>query len=153
MRREVYNGHRIVLYDSIDNLPADRFEDFNIFFMLDAGIGGDMESVDSHITKLRVFNAQGDKDDVELGLLNMRTNMSFVLNRINPKMYCFYALLKEINGREVKAITKEDVDLLRSELMVTGITMGKIRGIVDELKKKWMGRLNYFSRKKRIAQA
>lgn len=153
MRTEKINGNRIVLFDSIDNLPMGRFEEFNRFFMIDAGIGSDVESIDAHITRIRVFNGQGKTDDVEKALLNLRQNMIFAIKNVSPAVNCFYSLIDEINGRKVRATSLEDVERLKSELDKTGITINKVRGLISSLKKKLIARLSYFTRRKQIAHS
>lgn len=61
MKKVTLQGHKIEIYDSIDELPIVRFQIYNKYLLLDCGIGSDMESVDdgskeyTDISRLRIW--------------------------------------------------------------------------------------------------
>ena len=59
MRKVRVGRHVLDLYDGIDDMPIGRFHRFNRNLMVDAGIGSDLQAVDSHITKAMAFMKAG----------------------------------------------------------------------------------------------
>ena len=53
------NGHYLELYDSIDELPFARFQEYNRAVLIDSGLGSDFAAIDRHITQARRYNAAG----------------------------------------------------------------------------------------------
>ena len=61
--REVRIGkHRVRLYDSIDDLPMERFHRYNKMLLIDAGLGSDISAMDAHVEKVVRFMRGGDID-------------------------------------------------------------------------------------------
>ena len=94
----VVNGLKIEMYDGdISELPAYRFQRFNKFILLDAGIGSDIQDVDNHIERIIGF-IQKDPKTALIELENMRQNLYLVMRNINPKHLAVVTLIKSING-------------------------------------------------------
>lgn len=143
MKTAKFNGNYIELYDEIDKLPIERFKEFNKYLMIDGGIGGDMESVDGHIVNLMQFIRRKDEDKAIQELNNMRQNYYFIIERINPEMNAFCTLVKTINGKPYDDLSDEGMTKLQSELSKKGLTIGKMRGWLHEVKKNWTANLNF----------
>jgi hypothetical protein len=41
-------GHKVVLFDSIDELPIARFHKYNRYLLVDAGVGSEISDFDNH---------------------------------------------------------------------------------------------------------
>ena len=55
-------GHRVRLFDAIDDLPIVRFQKFQKYLLIDAGIGGDIASFDRRCEKMRRYMGKGKTD-------------------------------------------------------------------------------------------
>lgn len=91
--------HTIQVYNAIDELPTERFFTYNRMLLLDSGIGGDLEAIDTHITKAMKYVQLGDKDKAQQVLTNMRSSFYFILENLNPKHLSYAALVYTIDGK------------------------------------------------------
>ena len=51
-------GHKVRLFDSIDELPIVRFHKYNRFLLVDAGIGSDISDYDAHVERVIAYVAR-----------------------------------------------------------------------------------------------
>lgn len=144
-----HNGNVLEIYNSIDELPIERYQAFNRFAMLDAGIGGDLASIDQRLTKLGLLVKRGNIEDIQTELGNLRQSLVFVLENTNPQLLSFVMLIKTINGKELTDISIEGAKATIELLSKKGFTIGKVKGILYQLKKKLMMNLTCFSQAKK----
>jgi len=137
------NGHYLEMYDSIDNLPITRFQEYNRLAMLDAGIGGDLQSINEHVTTVLRHHQKGEGQKMKQELENMRQNMMFVVNKTSPRMKCFIPLIKSINGKLLTDIS--DTEGISRDLSNKGLTIGKVNGFLITVKKKLSSKWRPFS--------
>jgi len=137
------NGHYLEMYDSIDNLPITRFQEYNRLAMLDAGIGGDLQSINEHVTTVLRHYQKGEGQKMKQELENMRQNMMFVVNKTSPRMKCFIPLIKSINGKLLTDIS--DTEGISRDLSNKGLTIGKVNGFLITVKKKLSSKWRPFS--------
>ena len=52
--------HKVVMYDSIEELPIVRFQKYNKMLMLDAGLGSDVTALDGHLARVSEYIKAGD---------------------------------------------------------------------------------------------
>ena len=136
----------IELYDSIDSLPITQFQQYQKYLMLDSGIGSDVSDVVTKITTLRKLNAIGQSDKVEKDLINLQQNIQFCITNSSPKMYSFCCLIKTINGKQITDYSQDNLDLILKKLSQKGMTFGKLKSILNEVKKNLTRKLIYFSK-------
>lgn len=134
MRTIKLNGNYLEMYDSIDELPITRFQEYNRMTMLDAGIGDDLQSVNEHVGTIMRYHNKGQGQKMKQELENMRQNMLFIVNKTSLKMKCFIPLIKSINGKLLTDIS--DIDGLTRGLSEKGLTIGKVKGFLITVKKK-----------------
>lgn len=139
MKKLKFNGHYLEMYDGIDELPITRFQEYNRYVMIDSGIGSDLASFDGHISTLRRYIAKGDKNNANQELNNLRQNMAFVVGNTSPRMNAFVSLIKTMNGKRLDDVS--DPEAIIKELSKKGLTIGKVNGFMDSLKKKLMAKL------------
>ena len=101
------NGHYLELYDSIDEMPFARFQEYNRAVLIDSGLGADIAAIDRHINQARRYADNGDTEQVEQALLNMRQAIAFVLDKTTPEGQAFVALICRMNGNKVTDISPE----------------------------------------------
>jgi len=136
MITEKFNGHKIVLFDSIENLPINRFQAFQVALSIDSGIGGDMESVGSHITMLGKYITSDKKEEALQQLANFQQSLIFVISNINPKHNAFACLVHSIDGQERTDISESGIKETLEILAKQKFTAGKIGQLLNTLKKK-----------------
>lgn len=131
------NGHYLEMYDSIDELPFWRFQEYNRAVMIDSGLGSDIAAIDRHINMARRYNAAGEKEHAEQALLNLRQAIAFVLDRESPEARAFVVLIHRMDGNEVTDLSEGNVKRIIIELSRRGLTAGKLRGFLAHVKKNW----------------
>ena len=131
------NGHYLEMYDSIDELPFSRFQEYNLAVMIDSGLGSDIAAIDRHIDLARKYSAAGDKASTEQALLNMRQAIAFVLSGASPEARAFVVLIHRMNGNELTDLSESNVKRVIAELSRRGLTAGKLRGFLAHVKKNW----------------
>ena len=132
------NGHYLEMYDSIDELPFARFQEYNRALLIDSGLGSDISAIDRHITQARRYNASGDTANTEQALQNMRQAVFNVLEKSSPEGQAFVALIRRMNGNPVDDLSPEACRAILDELGRKGLTIGKLRGILAQIKKNWI---------------
>ena len=53
------NKHTVEIYDSIDELPIQRFQKYNKFLLIDSGVGSDLQDVLNHIDRAKIYIKAG----------------------------------------------------------------------------------------------
>lgn len=138
------NGHYLEMYDSIDELPFSRFQEFNRALLIDSGLGSDFAAFDRHIEQARRYNAGGKPEQVEQVLLNLRQSISFAMDRISPESQAFVVLIHRMNGKEIENLGPDNIRAVIDRLSRKGLTVEKIRGILERIKKKLIPSWNSF---------
>jgi hypothetical protein len=93
-------GHKVVLFDSIDELPIARFHKYNRYLLVDAGVGSEISDFDNHIERVVRYIRNKDNDSAGKELENLRQNVFMVLSEQNIKHLSFACLIKTIDGKE-----------------------------------------------------
>jgi len=136
MKTERVNGHTITYYDGdVTELPAKRFQKFNKFLLLDSGIGSDIQDIDNHIERLRVY-VQKDTDKAVMELENLRQNMYLVMKGITPKHLAFCTLIYKFDGEACEDMSDEGIKDLHERL--SSVSAGWFERMFRAVKKKLM---------------
>lgn len=129
MLKENINGHKIELYDSIDELPIERFYFFNRQILMDSGVGSTMDDISARGGKLiRLTKTDPDKAGIEA--MNMIGAIANCIQNINPEMGAFLALVKTVNGEPWTDLSNEGVQAFQET-----IKTAKRTTILDLVKK------------------
>lgn len=137
MKIERIGKHTIEVYDSIDNLPTERFFIYNRMLLLDSGIGGDMEAVDGHIGKVMGFISRDKKEEALQELMNMRSSFYFVIENMSPKHLSYCVLIHKIDGKLVTDLSDENLRRIGKKLGEWGASRGYFERAVEAVKKKF----------------
>lgn len=146
MVSQIIGRHKIVRYDSIDELPMPRYHKFNKFVMIGAGIGENIEDADRHYLHLQEMNERGDKISMSKEIVNLRQSMVYAINDISPTSLAFAITIKSIDGVDCNDTSEYGLQCTLSKLYDQGIVWGLIKRAVELLKKKWRPRLKSISR-------
>lgn len=120
----------VKMYDNIDQLPIERFNKANKYWMLHDNIGSSIGDFDEkHYSKLILL--AGDKDKCIGELNNLRIMVYNVMNEINVEHLSFACLVHSINGKEKSDLSENALNDVLKYLSDHGLTQ-------DILKKKLM---------------
>lgn len=92
-------GHEFELYDSIDEMPAVRYQRYQKLLLIDAGVGADMTAIDQRLSRVVGFIKTNDKESALRELSNLRQSFAFVQTEFDPKIKAFAVLVKKIDGK------------------------------------------------------
>lgn len=121
----------VMLYDSIKELPIDRYQEFEKMIMIDLGVGSNMEDVGGHFSRLYQFIESGDVANINKIARNIHNAFYFILTNFNTSFMSFLALVHSVNGKEVNISDPE-----RVRHQIQGLTQGQVTDITEEVKKK-----------------
>lgn len=134
MRRLELEGHKIDIYDSIDDMPIARFQRFSRNLLVESGIGGTVADVDRHLMRTIEFLKGDDKASAIKELENLRQGVHLVEQGISPKGMAFASLVYAVNGEVVTDLTDDNLVKIIEKLGT--MTVGELSRFVEEVKKK-----------------
>lgn len=133
MKTVVLNGRSVKLYDDISELPISRFQKYCKYSLYDAGIGGDIQSFDTHAQRIAAY-IHTDPDKAIIELENMRMNVSMILNEINPSNMAFACFVSSVDGKPYNDLSDEGIKALLS--LFVNEKQSKLDRIFNSVKKK-----------------
>ena len=107
MKEVELNGHKVRVYDSIDDLPMVRFHRYNRMLLVDAGIGSDIGDFDSHIERVVRYIRKGDNDSAAKEMDNLRQNVYMIMTGQSVRDLSFACLVESIDGMETDDLSPE----------------------------------------------
>lgn len=134
MRTETICGRKVEIYDSIEELPMARFHRYNKYLLVDAGVGSDIASFDSHLEKAIAYVRSSKADLAEAELDNLRQCVYMVQTQVSPRYLSFAALVKSIDGQPCDDIS--DDGLQRVVERLNNAPIGRLTAILEAVKKK-----------------
>lgn len=127
------NKHKVEIYDSIDELPIQRFQKYNKYLLIDSGVGSDLQDVLSHIDRAKIYIKSNPAMAVT-ELENMRQSIYLVADELSPKYMAFAALVNKIDGEEITDTS--DAGLKRVLEILSEAKKGWLDGVLSSVKKK-----------------
>lgn len=125
------NDCKVLVYDSIEELPANQHNEFNIAILEDENIGSDINSIERHNKQILDFLLMNNSEYA----LEQAKNQNFCIQNIKAgydfKKTAFCHLIHSINGVEPAS---RNVDFLNR--LIEPIKLESIYTAVDEVKKK-----------------
>ena len=128
-----HNGYKLEYYDSIDDTPMDNFMQFNRFVLTDSGVGADLESIDAHWAQIAKFINKKDFDSAQTQIANLRQSVAFIVEKQNPKLMSFAALVHSVNGK--KNMDLSDKGLRKLHDTLNKVKKGFLYRLVGSIKK------------------
>lgn len=126
--------HKIEQYDSIEDLPMTRYQKFNKFLLIDAGLGSDVEHFAEHANRIAAFIRQDKKEDALKEVRNLTQCVQLVASEVSPAFLAFAALIKSIDGKPVDDLS--ETGLAKIAETISDIPAGVMFAKLSELKKK-----------------
>ena len=134
MKEVKLNGHKVDLYNSIEELPMVRFHKYNKCLLVDAGIGSDLSAFDGHIERVVRYIRSDKREEAAKELENLRQNIYMVIEEMSPNHLAFACLVARIDGKEQDDIS--DDGLQRVMQLLGGAPMKDITANAEAVKKK-----------------
>ena len=141
MQELEYNGYKIKLYDSIEDLPIVNYHKYNRYLLLESGIGSSIEDIDAHIIKIAKLIGTDAKKAVQ-ELQNMRQSIYMANSELSPKNLAFAALIYSINGEKVNDYSEDNLKHIVG--MLNEVPQSLISRTLGELKKKLSEELSLY---------
>lgn len=127
-------GHKVRMYDAIDELPIARFHRYQRSLLVDAGVGSDISAFDQRIERARRFLMAGDNEKASRELDNLRQAVFLIQNEVDTKLLSFAALVSEIDGVACEDLSDEGLAKIRG--MLEDAPVGEMTARLEAVKKK-----------------
>lgn len=134
MREVELAGHKVRLYDSIDELPIVRFHKYNRFLLVDAGIGSDISDYDAHVERAIAYVRKGDTDNFAKEFENLRQNLFLIMSECSPKYLSFACLVESIDGKPQEDLSQEGLQKVLD--LLGGASKKDVTEVLNSVKKK-----------------
>jgi hypothetical protein len=144
---QLNEAYTITLYDSIKDLPIYLMKKFENYILQAEHIGDGFEDIDTHFIKLVQLNSAGQKDSLFHELMNLRSNIFSMVDKVDYKSLAFACLLHKVNDEEVKNYDPGSAEALLDVLSSNGLNCAEVEQYLDEVKKKLMPKDVYYSLK------
>lgn len=137
--------HTIEQYESIDELPMVRYQKFNKFMLVDAGLGSDAEHFAEHANRIAAFIRSDRKEDALKEIRNLVQCVNLICNEVSPAFLAYASLVKSIDGQDFDDLSEEG--LLRVKDQLSDVPFVDLFARLGEIKKKLESELTlYFPR-------
>ena len=134
-----FNGNFLQMHNDI-NMPVEVYTNYNRYVLIDSGIGATITDLDTHIAKAVRFIDKDQKKEATDTLMNLRQCYSFIVENTSPELLSFCALVYSINGKVWEDKSDDGLKKLSELLAKKGITTGKIKGFLLQVKKNLIAR-------------
>lgn len=127
------NKHTVEMYDSIDELPIQRFKKYNKYLLIDSGVGSDLQDVLNHIERAKIY-IKANPVMAATELDNLRQSIYLVTEEMSPKYMAFAVLVNKIDGKEMEDMS--DAGLKKVLEILSEAKKGWLDGVLNSVKKK-----------------
>lgn len=130
-----FNETTVRLYDSIQDAPIERFNAYQKYSLLDAGVGSTINDVNTHFQKLFQQLSAGDSEAAAKEAKNLFYNFNYILEGVNISHYRFAVLVHSINGVRLPDLYPETLKQVLFDLSKKGLTNKAISDYLENVKK------------------
>lgn len=123
------------LFESIYELPARLYNQFNKYMLQEQYIGSTMKDVDSHLGKFDMWLKQKKYDKLALERVNLHLNFFTAMNAFNFKHIAFGCFIHAIDHNTIDDYSEENLHLLINKLSDKGLTQKMVSDIIEDVKK------------------
>jgi len=132
-----HNKHVIEMFSDAAQLPAVRYQLFNLNVLLDAHIGSDLNGLDTRLTS-SIKRMEEDVAGAQREIVNYSQAVRWVMAKSSPALRSFICMCKSIDGSPISIdeLTDDGINKWLLVLDRTAMPMEKIRGTIYRVKKK-----------------
>lgn len=135
MIERTVGGHKLVFYDSVEDLPIVQFHRYSKFLLVESGIGDNINDIDKHITK--IINFFGDRKKMQQELMNLRQCLYIIATEQDIHNKATLCLVRSVDGKDWTDFSDSGLDQLYK--LVNGASVreldsvaAKVRDAIDE---------------------
>jgi len=132
----IFRKGEIKVYESIKELPMERYHDLTKLVLQDVGIGSDMDAVGRHFSRFHTFIVNEKTAELLQEARNLHNNIFYAIEKVNIKSFCFIAMVYSINGRKLLDLSQEAVMKEIKVLSDWGLRQSQVEDVVEDVKKK-----------------
>lgn len=140
-------GHKIEVFDSIQELGILRFQKFNKYQMQSNEVGSTFEDYDARTSKALSFLHKEMVDEAIQEISNRRLTVYNAYNDIPVKGKAFAVMVKRIDNTFYDGTGPDDVDKVLEHLERIGLSYVNSMETLNEVKKKSKISLKYILKK------
>jgi hypothetical protein len=123
---------KVEIYDSIREMPINRYNTMQGLLLQEAGIGSTMFAIENHFKSLDVFLSSNLIEDAIKERQNLHLSFYCALEKIDFRSLSFACMIFRIDEKEV-GISE---DALKGALeSLPELTIGQVSDILEEVKK------------------
>lgn len=134
MKEVRLDGHRVVVYNSIDELPMERFHRYNKMLLVDAGVGSEISDFDARIERCVRYIRKGENENAAKELDNLRQNVFLIMQEQGVRDLSFACLVQSIDGEPCNDISEEGLTKVLERL--GGVPRRQMTDALQSVKKK-----------------
>ncbi len=128
--------NEIVFYDSIQDLPMFRLNEFQIHLSQDSGIGATLQDFDRRLQGIYESLAANDMPNAIKELQNAKIGWYLMLNSISTSARALADLVYSINGVPLSDFTNDALMRVHSQIKER-LSMQQVDELINSLKKKF----------------
>lgn len=116
MQKTKIGNLNLEVFDSIEDLPMNRYHLFNRYLLVDAGIGSDLSALDAHFEKVGKYLQLGQTDNALAEMTNLRNSVYMVQEQLKPDMMAYATLIHSINGKLVTDLSEQGLKDVKAQI-------------------------------------
>ena len=123
-------GHKVVFYDSVEDLPVTQFHRYSKHLLVEGGIGDTIQDIDRHIT--RIINFLNDTKKTYQEILNLRQCLFLVASEQDVHNKTTLCLVKSVDGKDWTDFSDSGLDELYN--LLNGATQRELNELAMEVR-------------------
>lgn len=124
------NKHKVIFYDSIEDLPVSQFHRYSKHLLVESGIGDTIQDIDRHIT--RIMNFLNDTKKAYQELMNLRQCLYLVATEQDLHNKATLCLVKSVDGKEWTDFSDSGIDSLYR--LVNGAMVKEMEALASQVR-------------------
>lgn len=134
MKKARLGVHEVTLYDNIEEMPIGRYHKYQKYAIIDSGLGSDLTNLDAHLQRAMAFVRKNEGDKAVTELQNLRQNVFFIQQGINPQLLSCACLIAEMDGIPQNDLSEDGLQHLIDQL--TDVPTNIFTALFEAVKKK-----------------
>lgn len=143
MREIELKGHKIEMYDGIDEMPVVRYHKFTQLMVLASGVGADIDAIRDKLLNIRNMMDDKENSKAKVEILNLYQTFAFIDKGIDPHSSAIACLVHSIDGEVQEDINGDALDKIAAKLNVW-MTKAERDSTTEAVKKKIENELRYY---------
>ena len=133
IKHKLSSGKILSLYDSIKEMPIEKWNKFLSMMIQDSELGPSFDSASHKLSLMVAMVNEGKLEDFNEVVRNIQLQLYYVFKGINPKIHALCQRIHAIDGQVIQEIPEEMIDEISKDPM---ITVGILEDLTEEFRKK-----------------